>query len=549
MVEPTGYSALDLIGFTDKGDYAAGSTYVKNDIVHYGGNMWLCKLDDTTGQTPAEGTYWTLWLESDTTLASMTDTQISSPADGDVLEYNSTASKWKNSGTLKALKEALTNQINANGSKNVLPLNVPIGTYLGITVSKSENYWTLNGTASGSPTDFSLLSDKFDSITNVLVPIEQTGIDKTKTYIFSRSVKVSEVRYYIFLYNGSTQLGVVALNNDNGLNATLDMTQYSTTTHVAIGMRIGNGTVLSNSPVKPMLCLSSDFVESADYAPPAKTNYQLTKETTGLIDNQNVNGAVNVLPNTATSQVINGVTFTVNDDGTVTANGKATANAEFILLSYTNALANSLIEKIRNKAVKLVGCPSGGSGSTYHIRKWGQGSTGTYYDTGEGVVFTLSETSLSDNQWNFQIRIMSGTTVSNLTFKPMIAPASMDLNYDDYVPYAKSNRELTEETDVTLTLDTSNFSIVSYKIKKRDGHVYGYIDAKVVNVSGVSVGTLSEKPPYTWAQAACNSSHRAADNAVTVCYVNNQGVIAINPANAFTVDDRVQIAIDFYTSL
>ena len=29
MAAPEGYVALDLIGFTDKGDYAAGTTYVK----------------------------------------------------------------------------------------------------------------------------------------------------------------------------------------------------------------------------------------------------------------------------------------------------------------------------------------------------------------------------------------------------------------------------------------------------------------------------------------------------------------------------------------
>ena len=47
MIEPTGYTALDLVGFTDRGTYAANVNYVKNDLVHYGGNIWRILIDDT----------------------------------------------------------------------------------------------------------------------------------------------------------------------------------------------------------------------------------------------------------------------------------------------------------------------------------------------------------------------------------------------------------------------------------------------------------------------------------------------------------------------
>lgn len=63
MTEPTGYTPLDLIGFTDRGDYSSSETYVKNDLVTYDGTKWRCKIDDTTGQTPAENTYWTVFIE------------------------------------------------------------------------------------------------------------------------------------------------------------------------------------------------------------------------------------------------------------------------------------------------------------------------------------------------------------------------------------------------------------------------------------------------------------------------------------------------------
>ena len=63
MVELTGYTALDMIGFTDKGQYDPLENYVKNDIVHDADEkMWLCKVDDTRGVTPAEGESWTKYI-------------------------------------------------------------------------------------------------------------------------------------------------------------------------------------------------------------------------------------------------------------------------------------------------------------------------------------------------------------------------------------------------------------------------------------------------------------------------------------------------------
>ena len=68
MVNPTGYTALDLIGFTDKGTYAANVSYVKNDLVHYGGSIWRILIDDTIGITPAEGPNYTLYIGEPTNL-------------------------------------------------------------------------------------------------------------------------------------------------------------------------------------------------------------------------------------------------------------------------------------------------------------------------------------------------------------------------------------------------------------------------------------------------------------------------------------------------
>lgn len=78
MTEPSGYTALDLIGFTDKGEYDAATNYVRNDLAHVGNDVWRCLADDTTGVTPAEGAYWTIFIENDSTASGVSYTNTTS---------------------------------------------------------------------------------------------------------------------------------------------------------------------------------------------------------------------------------------------------------------------------------------------------------------------------------------------------------------------------------------------------------------------------------------------------------------------------------------
>lgn len=68
MVTPTGYTALDLVGFTDKGAFDGNVAYVKNDLVHHGGNIWRVLADDVTGIIPSEGINYTLFIGEPTNL-------------------------------------------------------------------------------------------------------------------------------------------------------------------------------------------------------------------------------------------------------------------------------------------------------------------------------------------------------------------------------------------------------------------------------------------------------------------------------------------------
>ena len=130
----------------------------------------------------------------------------------------------------------------------------------------------------------------------------------------------------------------------------------------------------------------------------------------------------NLLKVTAKTQTVNGIIFTVNEDGTVKVNGTATTDAEFIT-GYINSIE-------ANKAYKFVGCPSGGSSSSYLLRVHDTTNWSVASDVGSGATKTYS------GNWGLRVTVIikSGTTVSNLLFKPMVT-TDTSATYADFEPY------------------------------------------------------------------------------------------------------------------
>lgn len=156
-------------------------------------------------------------------------------------------------------------------------------------------------------------------------------------------------------------------------------------------------------------------------------------------------GAKNLLPYPyyETNHEDHGITWTDNGDGTITANGTATGgNSQFIC-------SIQLVDVIpANTELIITGCPSGGSMSTYGVTvdKYVSSYSAITRDFGEGSQFTMP-TDVS------RVRvvpyIISGQTVSNLTFKPMLRLAS-DTD-ETYQPYAMTNKQLTDEIQRILS--------------------------------------------------------------------------------------------------
>ena len=133
-------------------------------------------------------------------------------------------------------------------------------------------------------------------------------------------------------------------------------------------------------------------------------------------------------PYYTTTKTINGVTFTDNGDGTITANGTATAEISFALV-WKNI-------HIPKGTYAISGCPEGGDLSTGFYIVCGTDIIRFSTDVGNGGTFTISE---DTNDFTFSIRINSGVTVDNLIFRPQLELGSTPTEYEPPI----TGRELT----------------------------------------------------------------------------------------------------------
>ena len=128
----------------------------------------------------------------------------------------------------------------------------------------------------------------------------------------------------------------------------------------------------------------------------------------------------NLLKNTAGTVTQNGITFTLNADGSVTCSGTATADTNYRYIA----------DLQQNTSYILSGCPEGGSTSTYQLFAMDADTWSSIQrDTGSGKTFDSG----THTTWHIIIRIASGQTVEGMTFYPMLRYGF--ITDDAYQPY------------------------------------------------------------------------------------------------------------------
>ena len=168
------------------------------------------------------------------------------------------------------------------------------------------------------------------------------------------------------------------------------------------------------------------------------------------------NGAYNIAPNDITSQVLNGVTVVKNANNTVTLNNTVVSPG-FTLYAFNKI-------QIPDGTYKLVGCTSGASDNFRMTLLCNNNNTSKGNDTGSGLIFTYNAS--TDINLSLYLWVKTGYTCDNVVFKPMIT-TDLNATYADYVEYAKTNRELTEDAltanDVAFVKEAFNLQANSSK--------------------------------------------------------------------------------------
>ena len=312
---------------------------------------------------------------------------------------------------------------------------------------------------------------------------------------------------YAFL-NGDLSQQRLANNKDTKY---LKFTTKSDTTFITIRLGVatsGNSITYSNIMLR--------------YADITDDTYEPYKESIDerLIENKShaaVNRSTlgyqckNLLKNTASTQTINGITFTVNDDKSITANGTATAMAQITIGSIT-----------KNGNYRLTGCPAGGSAATYMLSlayHKVSGST-TYGDeTGNGRLVTFDSEKYT--RINIRVQINKGVTVSNVTFYPMLRDADItDSTYEPYQPSLVERCLLKDTAGINLGHAQSS----SITIDNLPSYTALWVNVSG-NVAGINFKTNLIVPVAYLAKSTSNSL-LLAGGIPSSAYTTSAGVLA-----------------------
>ena len=135
----------------------------------------------------------------------------------------------------------------------------------------------------------------------------------------------------------------------------------------------------------------------------------------------------NIMQNTATTQTTNGLTFTANNDGSVTVNGTCT--------EYTQVVIGRAPYK-KGVSYVLTGCPKG-VGSQCSIFTYINLST-VKHDNGNGIEFEITDDEYTSN---IRIQVYAGAILENAVFYPMVRLKSVaDATYEPYAETATITR-------------------------------------------------------------------------------------------------------------
>ena len=479
MNVPSGYTALDMVGFTDKGPYNSATAYVKNDIAHYGGNLWRCLVDDTTNVTPTEGANWTVFLAEPTSAAE----DIIAP-----VEASAVSTRQYAVGKQLILNDTLyrvTAAVNI-GDTLIVDTNIALSDTVVEQLATKANTSSLATVAtSGSYVD---LSNQPTLGTAAAKDVPASGNASTTEVVMGDDTRLSDARNAADVYSWA-KASTKPTYNGSEINTSAAQTG---TAQSAVAATIASGTSM-DAAVKDLL--DNDVTLSSQIG---SVNEALTNE----VEAREALGAHNLLENLTITQTNRGITQTVNADGSLTYSGSFTTGYTYVSFTLNNK------QKFKKGNYKLSGAVS----SNANIKVTSGFDQGAQ-DSGNGA--NLSLASDSDTAIYCFVTITDAATLP-LTIKPMIRLAS-DTD-PTYQPYAMTNRELTERR--------VKYAQVSGTLSATQYHGYYYADIPITLPTGAvlisAIVTTSDSNNFVTVQGLGPNSLRVyggtAENNFTIRY-------------------------------
>lgn len=148
----------------------------------------------------------------------------------------------------------------------------------------------------------------------------------------------------------------------------------------------------------------------------------------------------NIFKNTLKTKTLNGITLTVNEDGCITCNGTVEKTTFFNL---------GKISPTIGATHRLSGSPSGSGFDSYILYIHNNTSGTDVSDVGQGKVFVGA-----DGDQSMILAMYEGTTVSNLTFYPMVVCGEDSGEYEPYngTTYIPSEDGIVDVVSVSPTM-------------------------------------------------------------------------------------------------
>lgn len=346
-------------------------------------------------------------------------------------------------------------------SKNLIPVLRPLTTKTnnGVTYTVgTDGSITANGTVgSDVPYSYFAVSERFPLVTGkyyTLSGCPQNSLD-------------GKVNLKLGNPNGGDTIDG---SLDNGSGVTFKLTTELTGNYACLIVIRGIGTTVENLVFKPQLELGTS---ATAYTPHVSdiSSVSVKKYGKNLIN----------YPYANTTKTVNGITFTDNGDGSITANGTANGTANFMCFSISSHGLKKGIYTLTS------GIGNDNFGLSYGAAFGYLYSGNTRQTTGTkngNCTISLSQDAMCD----VVLVIRSGVTVNNLVFKPQLELGNAATDYEPYkapVTYTPdsdgkvSGVTLGSDT-ATLTTDTSGV-IINAKYKKDITKAFEELETKLTN--------------------------------------------------------------------